>query len=967
MAPPPAAERPSSEAWLDIEQALDRFDQGWQYGRAPSLAEALSSLPQADRPKALQELIKLDLEYQWRRPSDQGGRFLLDHYVARHPELGPLDRLSVDLIGAEYWARQRWGDRPRHAEYATRFACQQAAVLATLLRLDQRLAEEFPAATAAPAPLAEGRASARSIATVAALAGALRRHQLITPAQMEEISRVFEGCDEPRAAAAKLIDRNWLTPYQANQLLLGRGAELVLGQYRLVERLGEGGTGLVFKARHHRLARDVAIKVIRRELLTDIDVVARFYREVQILSRMAHPNIVHAYDAGPVAGSHFLVMEYVEGTDLAKLIKQHGPLPVSRACEYIRQAASGLAHAHEHGLVHRDVKPANLLVTGARSSVPNESATESTNQRLGSIKVLDLGLARLPRGAGAPMANGTVDEGNTLFTPVGSVMMGTPDYMAPEQALDFSQADIRADVYSLGCTLYFLLTGQPPFPGGTPFQKLLRHQQADRPNISQSRADVPPELIPVLARMMAKLPEDRFATPAEVAAALVPFSDPATATQRSALSADHPARRAVAGKNLHRTLRRRRPWVVGAIALAGLALVALVLNSWRMAPNAATVSQQGPAAAGLDALRAKCNAPGAEVGDIRQQIVEFRARYPGSPESFAAGELFRLLPSPWDRLDGSKLPAGGKGPKELVATVGKSGPVYSAALSPDGNLLATYLPGIGIRLWDMAANQEKAVVPMGGYGYHGVDFSPDGKTLAWGCGIGGTFKVALLNLASKHPPQFLIEGKRTDSRLKFSPDGRTLATASGDAGMHLWDVIAEKPCTTLESFKNVSLPPAFSPDGRTLAVGRDNKVVLREVTDQHPAKQRILAAEHKGAVRVAFSPDGQRLASVGMYDREIRLWNATLGTEEARLRGHAATGIVPMFLPDGKTLASVCDTGQVLLWDVTTGHRSREILGPAGPLAAFLASPDGRHLAIVTAQSGLCSVLRLSEFKESSR
>ena len=202
--------------------------------------------------------------------------------------------------------------------------------------------------------------------------------------------------------------------------------------------------------------RVVALKVIRRESLADAEAVGRFYREIQVVSQLDHPNVVHAYDAGPVGATHFLAMEYVEGTDLGRLVKQSGPLPVAQACDYIRQAALGLQHAHERGLVHRDIKPHNLIMSLSD----------------GLIKVADLGLARLSRTANEDLT-AVLTSANTTgsLTPQNAVMMGTADYLAPEQALDFHKADIRADIYGLGCTFYYLLTGRPPFAGTTLAEK----------------------------------------------------------------------------------------------------------------------------------------------------------------------------------------------------------------------------------------------------------------------------------------------------------------------------------------------------------------------------------------------------------------------------------------------------------------------------------------------------------------
>jgi len=242
--------------------------------------------------------------------------------------------------------------------------------------------------------------------------------------------------------------------------------------------------------------RIVALKVIRPELLSDQEVVGRFRREVQIASQMTDPNVVHAYDAGEAGGTYYLATEFVEGIELLRLIEQHGPLSVEQALDYLRQAALGLHHIHEHGLVHRDIKPSNILLAKASGAVARNV-----------IKILDLGLARLQR----PIDGDTT--GN-VTSPV--VTMGTLDYMAPEQALDFHAVDCRADIYGLGCTFYFALEGRPPFPDGTVTQKLMRHQQTE----PQPLRRAPANLAGVIRKMMAKRPQDRFQTALEVIQAL---------------------------------------------------------------------------------------------------------------------------------------------------------------------------------------------------------------------------------------------------------------------------------------------------------------------------------------------------------------------------------------------------------------------------------------------------------------
>ncbi len=325
----------------------------------------------------------------------------------------------------------------------------------------------------------------------------LRRHRLLEPAQLDEAARlVGTGLVEPKALADELVRRGWLTSYQADQLLQGRGKDLVLGACVLLEPLGEGGMSQVFKARQQKLGRVVAVKVLRKDRLANAETVRRFQRELRALASLSHPNIVTAYGADEVRGAHMLVMEYVEGaTDLAALVKKNGPLPVREACDYVRQAALGLQHAHERGLVHRDVKPHNLLLCAGGKTV----------------KILDLGLARLDDGADAEASGAVTKEGAVL---------GSPDYLSPEQAQSMHSVDIRADLYSLGCTFYFLLAGRPPFPGGSFFDKVYRHRFEEPAPLEALRPDAPPAVVAVVRKLMAKRPEDRYATPAEVASAV---------------------------------------------------------------------------------------------------------------------------------------------------------------------------------------------------------------------------------------------------------------------------------------------------------------------------------------------------------------------------------------------------------------------------------------------------------------
>ncbi len=266
-------------------------------------------------------------------------------------------------------------------------------------------------------------------------------------------------------------------------------------KYRFVRELGRGGMGVVYQAEQTVMGRTVAVKVINPSVLDHPDALPRFQSEVRAAARLDHPNIVRAHDAEQVGSMHLLVMEYVAGTSLAELVAKKGPLSVPYACHYIHQAALGLQHAFEQGMVHRDIKPHNLMV----------------NAR-GQVKVLDFGLARM-------RSERRVGGGLTQA----DAFMGTPEYVSPEQATDARSADTRADIYSLGCTLFFLLTGRPPFQSDTAVKLIMAHIEKEAPSLQQVRPDVPAKLSAVVARMLAKDPAQRFQTPVEVAQALMAF------------------------------------------------------------------------------------------------------------------------------------------------------------------------------------------------------------------------------------------------------------------------------------------------------------------------------------------------------------------------------------------------------------------------------------------------------------
>ena len=308
-----------------------------------------------------------------------------------------------------------------------------------------------------------------------------------------------------------------------------------LGHFELVEYVGGGGMGRVFRAIDTQLGRTVALKVLPPEQASDPDALQRFQNEAQSSARLDHDNIARAYYVGEDRGLHYIVFEFIEGVNVRLLVERKGPLPLAEAVSYTLQVAEALAHADARAVVHRDIKPSNVLITPE-----------------GRVKLIDMGLARL-RHADPAVADLTAS----------GVTLGTFDYISPEQARDPRNADIRSDIYSLGCTLFFMLAGQPPFPEGTVLQKLLQHQGDQPPDIQQFRPELPEESSRVLRKMMAKDPRHRYASPAELVADLLLLAEqiglrPMSPTSRIWLVPQEPS---------VSFLQRHLPWIAPVAAL----------------------------------------------------------------------------------------------------------------------------------------------------------------------------------------------------------------------------------------------------------------------------------------------------------------------------------------------------------------------------------------------------------------
>jgi serine/threonine protein kinase/WD40 repeat protein len=754
---------------------------------------------------------------------------------------------------------------------------------------------------------------------------ALRQGRLLEPDQLEEATRrLIVRFPEPRNLARELVKRGWLTPYQVNQIFHGKGRDLLLGSYVVLERLGEGGMGQVLKARNWKLGRIVALKVIRKERLAHGEAVRRFQREIQAVAQLGHPNVVAAFDADHIGDTHFFAMEYVEGTDLSRLVKEKGPLAVASACDYARQAALGLQHAFERGLTHRDIKPANLLLTGAGKLV----------------KILDMGLARVE-------AVGESDGGSTL-TQEGSVM-GTPDYIAPEQARDAHSADIRSDLYSLGCTLFFLLTGQVPFPACNLTQKLLKHQLDAPPAVESLRPDVPPSVAAVVRRLMAKKPADRYQTPAEAAAALTtalttappPVPPPLTAPEPEPNFADLAASTVDTPGDTVRRPRQgayetgRLPFglILGVLAAV---LSAALLVVWLTRP-----------------------APGPEPGPSAGQT---------SPQT-------RLELSPLDQLDPANIPARERftgQPKELVAILGEyraerreeqtppQGPVYrvsSVAMAAGGRAVATVSAENTLRLWFPADGSLRESGALKADHANAVAFAPDGKRLAAANGVAGApGDVTLWDVTRRVQKATWPGFADAVLRVAWSANGKLLAAGCRDGSVKVWDHAANREIQTWPPAPHPVTDLTFTHDGRTLVVGRKRYAV--KLLDVATGKERAtLTGPDALAAAVALAPDDKTLATA-TSGRLTALWDVAGESIRAFLDGPTGDVQALAYSPDGKMLVSANSEGQVVVWDPTS-RKSRRTLQLPGSVEALAFASDSRHLAVANAHNTVY-VLRLA-------
>jgi WD40 repeat protein/serine/threonine protein kinase len=866
----------------------DRFEAAWRAGGCPRIEEWFAPDKSGrDEPwssEVLMGLIYLDLEHRWHQANDEtvnsraptenthaGGGLLpprprLEDYLHLYPVLGPADRLPDALIVHEYRVRHRFGDRPSAEQYLQRFPAQAA-------RLERAFAEQDLLLSQAMGQVAPSR-GAKGVRSIAELSRVQLIERLVESGLMSaDQVATFETTvadggsgDDGRTLLAHLVDAGRLTPFQAQAIGQGQTKGMVLGEYVLLDKLGEGGMGEVYKARHRTMERVVALKVLSHRLVDSPEAIRRFRQEVKAAARLMHPNIVVAHDAGEYQGTHYLVTEYVDGQDLGKLLRQRGQLPIAEAVGYVVQAAHGLHYAHQHGVVHRDIKPSNLLV-----------------DREGLVKVLDMGLARLEEpqqtddGAGPQPLTGS------------SQVMGTWEYIAPEQAMAACKADHRSDIYSLGCTLYRLLTGQTLYRGSSMLGLFLAHREAPIPRLREVRPETPNRLDAIYQKMVAKRPEDRQQSMAEVIAEL----------QDCLAHAPKPS------------WNVRRRWAAGIGAL-GLAAILGVLAATASRPPA-DISSNPAANAGRDG------------GSPRRSPVSDRSGYAAlellSPHHYLGKQVYSVAFSP----DSRALALGGDRPVIELWDIDSGamrwieGHVTSAGravFSPDGKILAAGSLDGTIKLWDLPKGELRATLTGHTSVVHTLAFSPDGSLLVSGGGghQGNVDSSIRIWNVGDGTPRHTIPGikDRMVREISFSPDGNTLACASAQM-LQLWDVNRWEMTQTFRiSSASEALSCSFSPDGHNV-VGGDGEGAIVVCNCRTGKTEDRLCGHTKRVWTLAFSPDGRLLAS-GSGDGTVRLWDWQTRKEIAALTDYADEPRSLKFSPDGRFFACGCLDGTVQLW-----------------------------------------------------
>jgi serine/threonine-protein kinase len=738
----------------------------------------------------------------------------------------------------------------------------------------------------------QARDAPASIASSEALVDALVNTQLLAQAEVDQVRQELGvRFPDPRSLADDLVAKSKLTPYQADQILQGKASDLVVGGCRILEPLGQGGMGQVFKAEQCRLNRIVALKVIHPNCLGGPDAVRRFQREACVAATLSHPNVITIYDAGQDGSTHFLVMEYAAGMDLARLIARAGPLPVGAACRLVGQAALGLQHAHERGMIHRDIKPSNLFIarpvtTGRTTTAPSSVAAE-VHLLLGSgvLKILDMGLARLTESPGG--APGTLTEDGKV--------VGTPDFIAPEQARSARLADIRSDIYSLGCALYHTLTGRLPFPEGSLVEKLLMHQLDEPEPAEQLRPDLPPPVVAILRRMMAKKPEARYQIPYEVYEAFAAVADSATPPAPSSPPAPS---------------KPSAPPAAPPLVATRIVLPDSSVN--RLTPTAISP-------VGLDTKSDPKKPPAQRV-------------------TSGIGDN-----------SGTAAPPVTTTARELMSLTGHKGCALCLAFGPDRNTLASAGVDETIRVWDFSRGEprELAVLEVPKEEVSSLLFL-DRRVLAAGTDRG---KILVWDLATRDLDLLcMVQGHRQRvTALTATSDGRALASAGADHDVHIWDCEGDnlRLRATLAGHADGATAVAIAPDGKHIATGAQDGSVRLWMPRRYWNRELDVARLPRATVSsLAFAPEGGLLAC-GCSDKTFHVWDLKDDKLHKRSDLRPCEGKLRQvcFPPGEGTLVTLDDKGRRCAFDSSTGGLVETWTVPISSIYSYALTYDGRYLA----------------------